>query len=181
MKNIFDTPQQAMESFRSGNEKSFMYIFRWLYPYLKYYCFLIIKDTMAAEDIVEECFIKLYNGRDGFTEANKVKSFMYACVRNESFDYLRLRKKTDSRMSGYYDFVDETEKDHLHTIINAEVAGYVFHLLNALPPKCKKVMKGLFVEEKSLSEIASEMKISINTVKNQRARGIMLIKKQYAL
>lgn len=45
-------------------------------------------DDLLAADIVQDCFVKLWQSRDGFTYIHQIKSFLYTSVRNRSLNEL---------------------------------------------------------------------------------------------
>lgn len=171
--------QKMLESFRKGEEKGFSHYMKWLYPSLLYYSFQVIGDKILAEDIVEESFIKIWERRQNFFEAAKIKSWMYATIRNSCFDHWRLQRKEQKLISDVEILIEgDVQKPVDDIMIEAETISAVYRHLHNLPDRCQSVMRLLFIEGKSLMEVALAMKVSINTVKNQRARGLALIRKQ---
>ena len=47
------------------------------------------RDTPAAENIVQEVFLRVWRDRSRLAPAANVKAYLYAAVRNESLKYLR--------------------------------------------------------------------------------------------
>jgi RNA polymerase sigma-70 factor (ECF subfamily) len=80
------------------------------------------------------------------------------------------------KKNGFAIASDEFEKDCLHGMISAETVRLLYEAINELPAQCKKVFTKLYVEGKSVAEIATEMNVAVSTVKNQKARGIKLLK-----
>lgn len=172
--------QEMMEAFRKGEERGFSHFYRWLYPNLLYYSFKITKDKVEAEDVVEESFIKIWERKENFFEAGKVKSWMYATVRNACFDQLRCNQKDKKGVDDLSILLEgNVHKGQDDLMIEAEVVSRIYHHLNCLPPRCKTTLQLLFIEGKTLGEAAEAMKVSINTIKNQRGRGLALIKKHF--
>ena len=174
--------QDYIQSFKRGEEKGFSYFFKTLYPSLLFYAFRIVKDKIPAEDIVEESFIKIWERHKNFEDAGKLKSWLYATVRNACFDYLRLQQKEKQGEDSMAILqAGDVVPDTLEHIISAEVTGHIYNVLLSLPPRCQEVLKHLFIDGMTLGEVADVMKVSINTVKNQRARGLELIRKRAIL
>jgi len=48
--------------------------------------------------------------------------------------------------------------------------------MEELPSECRMVFMKLFVEGKSVVEAAAELNVVVSTVKNQKARGIKLLR-----
>jgi len=71
---------------------------------------------------------------------------------------------------------DAFERDCFENIIKAETLRRVKEAMEELPSECRKVFMKLFVEGKSVVEAAAELNVAVSTVKNQKARGIKLLK-----
>ena len=61
-------------------------------------------------------------------------------------------------------------------VLKAEVWGEVYRAIASLPEGCRNVFKLSYLEGLKNQEIADELKISINTVKTQKARALELLK-----
>ena len=67
-------------------------------------------DDLLAADIVQDCFVKLWQSRDGFTYIHQIKSFLYTSVRNRSLNELEhskvkseyARKVMDSHKDAFF-------------------------------------------------------------------------------
>lgn len=147
--------QRMLEAFREGEEKGFSHFYRWLYGELLYYAFKITKDKIEAEDIVEESFIKIWERKENFFEAGKIKSWMYATVRNACFDQLRCNRKDKKGVDGLGILLEgNIQKGQDDLMIEAEVVSNIYHHLNSLPPRCKTTLQLIFIEGKTLGEAA---------------------------
>ena len=76
-----------------GKEKTFDYFFRQYFAALCFFAQSIIHNEEDAKDIVQDCFIKLWDDDSALEEkADTVKSFLYTMVRNRCIDYVRKKK-----------------------------------------------------------------------------------------
>ena len=66
----------------------------------------------------------------------------------------------------------------MHRALDTEMLHELEAAIDSLPAQCRKVFIKFFVEGKSISVTAEEMKLSVFTVKAQRQRGIQLLRKQ---
>ena len=71
---------------------------------------------------------------------------------------------------------DDEEKDCTENIIRAETLRQVKEAMEQLPAQCKKVFYKLYIEGKTVAETANELHLTVSTIKNQKARGIKLLK-----
>ena len=57
--------------------------------YLIRLAYYYVKDLQAAEDIVQEVFIKFYNNQSNYEERGELKAFLTKMTVNKSKDYLK--------------------------------------------------------------------------------------------
>jgi RNA polymerase sigma-70 factor (family 1) len=178
-KKEIQSEEEMMRGFRLGEEQSFSEVFKTLFPTLTYYAFRIINDQMAAEDIAEEAFIKVWDKRDSFYQFSVLKSYLYTVVRNSSFKWLKKNKKvqlTDIEETMQFSSPD---KNRMESIIEVELFHEIHVFLERLPTQSKKIIKMIFLEGKKVREVADEMGLALSTVKNQKTNALNKLKKYY--
>jgi RNA polymerase sigma-70 factor (ECF subfamily) len=169
--------QQLLEGFRAGREESFTQVFKALSPALCWYSSRLTGDGAAAEDIVQESFIKIWERRAQFFHLAVLKSYLYTTVRNDSLQWLRRenRKQTKERTSQQGE--PDNERSKLEDLIRAEVIRELSSGVQTLPPQCRQVIS-LFYEGKNTREVAETLQISQGNVKVQKGRGLKLLRKR---
>ena len=78
-------------------------------------------------------------------------------------------------------FKEEIDDAILEDMIRKELLRDVYTTIRELPRQCKKIISMLYREGKGFREIAQEMDLSISTIKNQKERGIVLVRKKLGL
>lgn len=131
---------------------------------------------MDAEDVVEELFVRLWNRQQHFTDEGHLKAFLYRSTKNACLDFIKKTERSGARNSFYASEVYENEEGYLNEIIRAEVIRELYQAIEDLPAQCNKVIKMSYVEGKSNQEIADELSLSLQTVKNHKARGLAILK-----
>lgn len=146
------------------------------YSRFYYFAYKILGNKEAAEDVVHDVFVKLLSQNNIRTEDALFKSYVYKAIRNASFN-LNRHSKVERQFAASVpnDYAFEEEKG-LDFIIRAEVVGQIHQAIEALPKGCKEVLKLAFVESLKNEEIATQLGISINTVKSQKARALQLLR-----
>lgn len=142
-------------------EDSFNKLFRPLCMYSMHY----VHDMDTAEDIVEECFVKML--QRGLPEGNSIASYIHVAVRNRSIDYLR-RNKSDHILPEDADGLisDDDAFDGSHE------ESKIWEALEKLPEKQRQIFIMSRRDGMSHEEIAEELGISVRTVKNQISRAL---------
>lgn len=167
------------EAFQRGEEKGFTFFFNSLYPALLYYSFRILNDKILAEDVVIESFAKIWKSHDTFDHPRVIKTWMYTTCRNGCLNLLQSIKRQQGHLTRIGEETKEyDEKSALSDMILAESTAEVHRAIKYLPPECKKIFKFLFVDGWTVREIANHMKLSISTIKTQKARGLELLRKK---
>jgi len=165
--------------FRWGGEEDFNAMFYELYPPLVYYSRRIIGDEIESENLVAEAFVKIWERKLHFETYASLKSFLYTSVRNASLDLLKKEKRLRVHKKEYQACnMDNAEaKFSLEYMIEAEFLRELYASFNKLPARCRKVMQLFFVEGKTYQEIAAELKLSLSTIRNQKARGLDILRR----
>jgi len=165
-----------IDQFRNGSESAFKSIFGQFSKPLRFFAEAIIKDHQEAEDIVVETFLKLYKLKENFNDVRAIKSFLYLTTRNHCLDFLKYSKRTESRYKEMQYLSGQAERPIYEVLIEAEFIRQVYIVLETLPKECKKIIKMAFLEGLGNKEIAEKLGLSVSSVKNQKVRGLHLIR-----
>lgn len=158
---------------------------KWAYKkvYFRYYnslCFFVCKLGLQkgnAEEVVQDVFVRIWKRENHFESLNAIGKFLYVSCRNGAFNFLKKEKSYQARKDDFSRLQDDSiEQPITHQIIYSETISRISWAIEKLPPQCGKVISLLFIEEMTPKEIADHLKISRNTVYNQKMRGIQLLK-----
>lgn len=180
-RNSHHTVADYIRSFQNGEEKGFNFFFREYYAALSYYSFQVIKDKADAEEIASESLMKLWERRGNFDSLPAIKSFLYTTTRNASLNYVRSQERAGQKLKDAHYLSDKNERDVFERMAETETYREIFIALNTLPPQCRKIFSMLFIEGKEYQQIADELNLSVDTIRSQKARAIMLIKQRLAM
>jgi RNA polymerase sigma-70 factor (family 1) len=169
-----------MTGFRKGDEACFSTIFNELYPALCFYGYKMTEDLAVSQDIAEESFLKVWEKRKQFEHWNALKSFLYTTVRNASIDWIR-KQATASAALRSFPGAQQNEIAALENLIRAEFLREIYSSIERLPKQCRKIMQMIYVEGKSSGQVASVLNLSQSSIRNQKARGLSLLRKMVHL
>jgi RNA polymerase sigma-70 factor, ECF subfamily len=170
------TVEDYFISFRGGEQWGFAYFFNTYSERLIHFAFSYLKNKEAAEDVVEDSFIKLWNKREEIENASAIKSYLYSTTRNACIDQIRKAAVEQKHAKQIKQLTSPLVEDVSHRIIAAETSNMLFATLNNLPEECCQVFKMYYLEKKELKEIAAELKLSLSTIKNRKAQAIELLR-----
>jgi RNA polymerase sigma-70 factor (ECF subfamily) len=170
------TAEEFVKGFQSGEEKAFDFFFRQYYAVLCFYATRYVKDIAAAEDIISEAFIQLWKNREKIATESHLKNYLYKTVYHGCLRWLENEERKASHDKAFAVVAETQENDLTENIIRAETLRQVNEAMDQLPAQCKKVFFKLYIEGKSVNETAEELELTVSTIKNQKARGIKLLR-----
>jgi RNA polymerase sigma-70 factor (family 1) len=159
----------------SGQSDAFRCIFDRYRNELFSYCCKITKDTESAKEIVQDVFLILWQKRESLNIELPIRPYLYTITQNLSFNFLK-RAATETRLKRevFYlsqkDYTPEWESNYNHTQDGVNAA------ISKLPAKQKEIFLMSRVDFKSHDEIATHLRISKNTVKDQIFKALKSIK-----
>jgi RNA polymerase sigma-70 factor (family 1) len=165
-----------MEALRKGEPEALQSLLELFYGPLCLFVERMVTDRQAAEDIVGEAFVKLWNKRANFATVQNVKAFLYISTRNAALNLLKQAKRETLSKKQLAYLNDDHAAFVLNDMVRAEVLREIMQEIEKLPEQCGKVLKLGYLQGMKNQEIADLLNISVHTVKNQKARAIQLLK-----
>ncbi|MCI6618388.1 MAG: RNA polymerase sigma-70 factor [Prevotella sp.] len=147
---------------------SFTQLFSCYYRPLCLYAIHYLQDANMAEDIVQECFIKLWE-----RQANHPKAFLFTSVRNACIDHLRKRNPVSTS-------IDPSDLDG--SITDEEAQERSFHeaelwtVVDSLPDRCREILLLSKRDGLTYREIAVRLGISEKTVEHQISKALKVLR-----
>ena len=154
--------------------KGFRTLYEQVYPMLVSYVSEIILSDEAAEDIVQDLFVYIWESDVTFPTFTAFRSYLYTYVRNTALDYLKHQHIEQDYANKMAEMPEMPEEDELN---REEEYQKLFSLIDELPEQCRKVFL-MALDGKKNKEIADALQISVVTVKTQKMRAMQKIKKQ---
>jgi RNA polymerase sigma-70 factor (ECF subfamily) len=168
--------QQIIVAFNTGDEESLSYFFKLHARSLKYFAEKLILDVAEAEDIVADCFYKMWEKRAEFDTTQNIKAFLFVSCRNACLNYLRGLKRKTAAQEHYFVQLERSQDTILNEIIETEFLQILNAEIDRLPERIREVVKLIYFEGKRTDEIAMQLDVSVKTVRNQKARAVELLK-----
>ncbi len=163
------------------NKQAFIAIVdRYEAPLLRYISRLGCKDTSAAQDLLQEIFIKTFVHLNDYDHSLQFSSWIYRIAHNETISYFRKERIRPSVVTRVEDFflvekiADDADlsdqKEQRHTVLEIKAA------VDRLEPKYREIIVLKFFEEKSYDEISDILQIPQGTVATLISRAKKKIK-----
>ncbi len=129
---------------------------------------LLVRDEPTAEEIVQECFIAMYDGWHRLREEDKALSYLKQAVVNRSKSVLRHRGAVDRNANKPAPDPASGEPQ----VISLLDRSAVVTALRGLPDRQRQALVLRYYADMSEAQIAEMMGISKGAVKSHTARGM---------
>jgi len=171
--------QQAMVPEKpSRSPDLFESLFREQYKGLHAYATTMLKDELAAEDVVQNTFMKLWKMHERDSMPDSPAAYLYRSVYHESLNILKHQKVKMAH-----------EQFSLHTSTEAasstesELRALEARLdaaLRELPEGCRTIFQMSRFEELKYREIADRLGLSIKTIEAQMGKALRILRLKLA-
>ena len=131
------------------------------YKRLCIYALHFVPDEAAAEDIVQESFVALWQNSECVRD---VRAYLYAAVRNRCLNHIR-RKNLVSAGDVPDDYADEDPVE------SSEQGARLWSALDALPGRMRQAFLLSKRDGMRYEDIALQLGISVHTVRNHIAKA----------
>jgi len=145
----------------------------------------MVRDRELAEDLAQECFIKVFNHVDRYDAKYKFSSWLFKIASNLAIDTLRRKQlKTVSIEGSRHATSSEEEEASRISIVShdpnpeqaleaKQLGGRIEEAIARLRPEYRTAVLLRHVEGRAYEEIAEIMEVPLGTVKTyiHRARG----------
>lgn len=136
-----------------------------------------IKQESDAEEIVQEVFLKIWESRDKIDTYASFDSFLFTIAYNTTISLLRKRineKKYLDQLQYRQQIVDSEEL--INEIHFKEINEQLTSLLDQLTPRQREIFRLSREQGLTHEEIAQNLNISRNTVKNHLVTALAFLK-----
>jgi RNA polymerase sigma factor (sigma-70 family) len=139
-----------------------------LIPGLRRYATALVRDTSAADDLVQDCLERLVAGwrrrRD-----DGVSAWAFTILRNLALNHLRQLRGRGPKVP-----IEEADASSSLSVAPAEGGlgcSDILRVLDRLPEEQKSVLLLVAVEDRSYAEVARILGVPIGTVMSRLSRG----------
>lgn len=165
------------------DEPMFERVFKAHFAALHAYSQAMLKESEAAEEIVQTVFLKLWEKRQDITINTSLKAYLYKAVYHESLNHLKHQKVRQRYWENRaYDMKQELSPENSQEMEGQEreLVLRIQQILDTLPEKCRQVFLLSRFEELKYKEIADRLGVSLKTVEAHMGRALKTLRQELA-
>lgn len=161
-----------VQKLRNGEQDAYRYVYDRHYVVLCQFANELVEDPFLAETIVGDVIFHLWEIRETLDINSSLRAYLMRAVRNRCYNHIASEKekkevrfsKIESETQGW-DALMPSDEQPLGILLEKELETEIIKSINRLGEECKRVFKKSRFEHKKNEEIATELGISVNTVK----------------
>jgi RNA polymerase sigma-70 factor (family 1) len=159
-----------------GDEKAFRQLFHHYNKILQPFVFKLTRSSQAAEEVLQEVFLKVWLNREKLAMAEDPKAYLIRIVSNESMNYLRVRAREVKLLAVVRPMTPEEAPSAEQRLSCRETEQQIQEAVDRLPQACRDIHRMSREELMRIPEIASTLGLSNSTVKNQLVKALKSIR-----
>ncbi|MDX9958339.1 MAG: RNA polymerase sigma factor SigZ, partial [Spirochaetia bacterium] len=134
-----------------------------------------ISNDAAADDILQDVFLKMHNGLNSLKDGTKLESWLYQITRNTIIDYFRTQNLTRD----IPEWLAQPETDPGKKITQ-ELSECLQPMIQQLPDTYREAVILSEIKGKTQGEVAQVQGLSLSGAKSRVQRGRALLKDMLA-
>jgi len=179
--NALHNEKELFTQIAAGNETAFENLFHIYVPRLQPLIARIVNSEIVAKDIIQEVFLSLWLNRHKLADIQEPGNWIFKITYNKSYSYLRrqlVARKANEIVQGRLETT--TLNDTEESLAFAETARAIQQAVQELPERSRAIYKLSREQGLKISEIAIDLNISPQSVKNSLYRSGQVIKDHLA-
>jgi len=168
--------QSVILRLQKGDSDAFRELYNQYHQPLYHYVLRFVKSPALAEDVLQDVFLKIWEIRSRIDPELSFKAYLYRISRNSVFKLLKKIAVDENLRTQVLKQFSQSVADADLKILWQQYEALLQAAINRLPPQRRKVFKLCREEGKSYEQVAEELGISRNTVKEHMVLAMKLIR-----
>ncbi|EHQ28663.1 RNA polymerase sigma factor [Mucilaginibacter paludis] len=161
------TDNELVSLIKEGDHDAYTNIFERYTRLLVAHAFRLLGDQDAANDVVQDVFVTLWQNRAKLTLSASFSSYLYTATRNRVFNKMSHQKVVAKYAGSIIDFMQAGYALADEQVRVKELSALIEQEISALPPRTREIFLLNKEDELSYKEIALRLNITDQTAKQQ--------------
>lgn len=157
-----------LQQMAADNMEAFNILYKYFQPRLYLYILPSTQNTgIAADEIVQDIFVKIWIKRKAFTGISSLEHYLYRMARNRLVDLRRSRVTHTQHIQNFQAYNPAQANTTADEVQFREFKSIAVKAIKSLPERRRKIFELSVEKDLSLTEIAAVMELSKAVVKKQ--------------
>lgn len=179
--NQINIEKELLSRIAQGDEEAFNRLFHAYVPRLHPLIMKVTRTEGVAKDIIQEVFLYLWMDRESLSEVEVPQNWIFKIAYNRSYSWLA---RQFSRNRKYSEFQQQNpavgDNSLERTVALNETARLIHEATALLPEQSRKIFQLSRETGLKAAEVAEQLGISVQTVRNSLVRSVKFVKEYLA-
>lgn len=125
-------------------------------------CYQMLKNSLEAEEVVQDSFIKLWQAKENGTK--QTKAWLYRVAKNQCLDLLR-RRQHEMKYQQYSLLDEKVARSACDELINAELSEHISLAIEELKEPYKSLIVLREISQLSYQQLADVLDLNVQQIK----------------
>lgn len=158
------------------NNKSLKEIYSIYFDDLFVYAKTITNSSDLAKDAVSDVFMYLLRSKTDLNYVRDVQAYLLKSVKNSAIKIVSRNPVRLEYIQEDQEFQIAEEINPYNILLGKELEGFVHEAIKQLPPHGQLVFKMIRMNQRTYEEVAAELGISVNTVRNHLVAATKILR-----
>lgn len=166
---------ELIKMLKSGDSDAYTEIYDRYKLLLFNHAYKKLGDADAAQDVLQDVFLNLWNRRGQLSESENLGGYLYTSIRNKVFNIIAHAKVRNVYADSIYRFAQSEHRHADYLVRERQFSKLIEKEIDALPPRMREIFLLSRKEHLKNKEIADKLSLSEHTVATQIKRAIKIL------
>lgn len=162
--------------FKAGDRNAYEEIYFRYWAVLFRHARKMLNDDEDAQDLVQDVFSVFWSNGAEVNITHSLPAYLYSMMRYKIFDFISHKKVKSEYLMSLADFIAKNDYSTDYRVREKQMEAIIAKEIAALPLKMREVFELSRKSHLSYREIADELGISENTVRNQINNALKILR-----
>lgn len=163
-----DNERELLARIAEGDEAAFSQFFNYYYALLKPFVWKFSTVEANREEIIQESFFRIWLHREQLPEVENVRAWVFTVAARVSLGHIRKQFREETKINKLLQQTGEVSESHtpITSLHLAEINRLIRDAVERLSPQRRAIFRMSREDKLKPSEIADQLGISVQTVRN---------------
>lgn len=170
---------ELISRIKEGDESAFRIVFDLYSSKLYAFSYRFLKEKEPCQEVVQEAFLSLWVNRAKLDSQYPIAPFLSTITRRLTLNVLRHVATSQCAMNKMWLHVQKVSNATEEEVLFEDLSRFTEQVLSKMPKQQQLIFRMSRHQELSYDEIAEELNISRNTVKNHLVAALKTLRTQF--